>query len=244
MNEFVARNGLISLASASITGSLDVTGSGFFAGNVSIGGNPVSTATVFQVGGGSVSPSAGSSGFLISFGGTMIEAGSSHHDIFATVGLFPHTQTGGTATMGSVATLYVSGEPSATVNEDRYTAFFAGRGIKVQGKLIGTGSGATIAAGAAAGTTPTVNVFGGDLAGVANVTIGTSPPASGTLITITFTSVFKNAPIVILTPINTDTCAKVSNYYVTSTTGNFSILINTTFTTGVKYEFNYMVIGQ
>lgn len=72
------------------------------------------------------------------------------------------------------------------------------------GHLIGSGSTPSIAAGAGAGTSPTVAVSGADLAGVVTVTTGTTPTANAVVATITFARAFAAAPkAVIMRPANT-----------------------------------------
>lgn len=65
-----------------------------------------------------------------------------------------------------------------------------------------SGSGASIAAGAGAGTGPSTSVTGGDAAGKIDITTGTSPSTSATVVTITFNAGYAVAPTVILTPGN------------------------------------------
>ncbi len=74
--------------------------------------------------------------------------------------------------------------------------------------ITSTTSAPTIAAGAGAGTSPTVTVSGTDLGHQVNVTTGTSPATSATVATVTFNVAYGAAPKVIqLTPANSVTAA-------------------------------------
>jgi hypothetical protein len=69
--------------------------------------------------------------------------------------------------------------------------------------LIGGGSAPSIAAGAGAGTGPTIAISGTDVSGVITLTTGTTPTTPATIATITFATAFAAAPKgVILTPSN------------------------------------------
>lgn len=84
------------------------------------------------------------------------------------------------------------------------------------------GSAPTIAAGANNGTsppTPTISANSNDLSGQLNFGTGTTPTA-GAQTTVTFATAFSVAPHVILTPVNS---ASTAAYYVTSTTGGFTV---------------------
>lgn len=53
---------------------------------------------------------------------------------------------------------------------------------------------ATVAAGAGAGTSPTISITGTDLGGTVTLTTGTSPVTAGALFTITFNTAFEVVP--------------------------------------------------
>ena len=74
--------------------------------------------------------------------------------------------------------------------------------------LIGGTAAPAIAAGAGAGTGPTVAVSrASDLSGVIEVTTGTTPTAAGVVATLTFAAAYTAAPNVQLTPANAVTAA-------------------------------------
>lgn len=115
--------------------------------------------------------------------------------------------------------------------------------------LAGLTSAPTIAAGAGAGTSPTVSIASGstDLAGCVNVTTGTLPTGTNAVVaTITFNKSFvTSAPFIVLYPANavTATLSGVSMVFVTSTTTTFVITSGTTALTGsTAYKWNYHVI--
>lgn len=112
--------------------------------------------------------------------------------------------------------------------------------------LIGSGSAPSIAAGAGAGTTPTVSLTGTDLAGAVSVTTGTLPTGTNAVVaTITFNASYSTAPYVVLYPANavTATLSGVSMVFVTSTTTTFVITSGTTALTGATaYKWNYHAI--
>lgn len=70
----------------------------------------------------------------------------------------------------------------------------------------GTTSAPTIAAGAGAGTSPTVSIGSGstDVSGYINVTTGTLPTLSATVATITFNQAYGASPHVTITPANSN----------------------------------------
>lgn len=61
-------------------------------------------------------------------------------------------------------------------------------------QFVPTGSAPTIAAGAAAGTTPTVSITGTNMAGIITVTTGTATTSTATLATVTFNGTLGTVP--------------------------------------------------
>lgn len=105
----------------------------------------------------------------------------------------------------------------------------------------------TIAAGAGAGTSPTVTLSATatDLAGVVNVTTGTTPSAAGVVVTITFNFAYGSAPNILLTPGNSATAALsgATHVYVTSTTTTFVINAGASaLAASTAYTWFYMVM--
>ena len=105
--------------------------------------------------------------------------------------------------------------------------------------LIGNSTAPTIAAGAGAGTIPTVSISGTDLAGTITVTTGTSPTAAGILATITFNTAYGSAPSVVFSDVNDN----VGAVKVSSTTGAFVLTAKTgvTLAASTTYKYNYIV---
>ncbi len=115
--------------------------------------------------------------------------------------------------------------------------------LTVTGHIVSGGSTPSIAAGAGAGTGPTVSVAGTDIAGVITVTTGTGP-ATGKLAGITFASAFTAAPNVVLTPANAN-AAGLQAYVDSATTSTtvFDLDAATTApTASTTYKWYYHVI--
>lgn len=112
--------------------------------------------------------------------------------------------------------------------------------------LIGNSSTPTIAAGAGAGTTPTVSVAGNDIAGAITITTGTSPTASAIVATITFNRPYASAPRVILTPRNSNAAVLTgaATVFVNSeTTTTFVINVGSTnLAASRQYIWNFIAI--
>lgn len=113
-------------------------------------------------------------------------------------------------------------------NWDFYAAsgnpsFFTGT-VSVK-HLIGNGGAPSIAAGAGAGTGPTVFVSGTDTAGAVIIITGTLPTVSSVAATVTFLSAFASNPFMSLTPGNAATAllSGATGVFVTPSTTNFTI---------------------
>lgn len=111
--------------------------------------------------------------------------------------------------------------------------------------LVGSSTAPTIAAGAGAGTSPTVAVTGTDVAGKVSITAGVAASASSIIATITFNTAFAGAPYVQLTPANANAAllSGVTMVYLTSTTATFVINAGTTGLSAGAYVWNYSAIG-
>ena len=133
---------------------------------------------------------------------------------------------------------------SQTSGPTRKTLAFVGDTIT---HIIGNSATPGIAAGAGAGTSPTVSVAGTDLAGAVSITTGTLPTGTNAVVaTITFATAYGAAPYVVLQPSNalTATLTGVSMVFVTSTTTTFVITSGTTaLTAATAYKWNFMVCG-
>lgn len=147
-----------------------------------------------------------------------------------------------------------TGGDSATWNDRElrvtagYTALkWLSTGVKVT-HLGGLSASPGIAAGAGAGTSPTVSLGGNstDIAGVVNVTTGTLPTGTNaTVVTITFDAAYATAPTIVLFPANAITAALsgVTMVYTGSNTTTFTVTSGTTALTGATaYSWYYQVI--
>lgn len=109
--------------------------------------------------------------------------------------------------------------------------------------LISSGSAPAIAAGAGAGTSPTVSIAGTDTAGAITVTSGTLPSVSAAIVTITFATAYGAGPRVVLWPANASASVLSFLPYVTSTTSTFVVNASTVALGGATtYVYNYLVI--
>jgi len=102
----------------------------------------------------------------------------------------------------------------------------------------------TVAAGAAAGTSPTVTIEGGSTAGRITLTTGSSPTTTGVLCTVTLPVTFPTGTIVTVTPADSDSGAHVARWFVGSTTSAFTLNASgTALSAATEYIFNYQVSG-
>lgn len=118
--------------------------------------------------------------------------------------------------------------------------------------ISGFTSAPTIAAGAGAGTSPTVSVATGstDLSGYLNITTGTTCTALATVATITFNIAYASAPkCIIIQPANAATAALTPNAKLvhvpqaTISTTTFELLAGATaLSDATAYQWYYMVI--
>ncbi len=114
--------------------------------------------------------------------------------------------------------------------------------LTVNGHIITGGIAPTIAAGAAACTTPTVSISGNDNAGTITVITGTSCGATtGTMATVTFNSAFGSAPKVMLTPVNIES-ASLAGYNGAVSTASFTLDTTIAPTDATTYKFNYLTV--
>jgi hypothetical protein len=127
-------------------------------------------------------------------------------------------------------------------------ALYVGTNVGLQ-HLIGTSSAPTIAAGAGAGTSPTVSISGTDISGVVSVTSGTTPTGSAVVVTITFNVAYGAAPKAInLTPANANAAGlgTTSMVFIDSagiTTTTFAITSGTIgLVAATSYKWYYQAI--
>jgi len=112
--------------------------------------------------------------------------------------------------------------------------------------IIGGSAAPGIAAGAGAGTGPTVGLSNAtDLSGIVDVTTGTLPTAAAVVATITFASAYGVAPNIQLTPHNAATAllSGATMVFVTSSTTTFVINAGATGLTGATaFSWYYSVL--
>jgi lysophospholipase L1-like esterase len=102
----------------------------------------------------------------------------------------------------------------------------------------------SIAAGSGAGSSPTVSLTGGEQTGVINVTTGTLPTASATVVTVTYHSAFTTNTYPVLQPANAVTAllSGATMVYTTGTSTTFVITAGTTaLTPATTYSWYYYI---
>lgn len=115
-------------------------------------------------------------------------------------------------------------------------------------ELISAGPTPGIAAGAGAGTGPTVAIVGDDAAGVISITTGTTPSASAVVATITFSPPFAAMPRAIsIDPANAATAAlttaAVFEDPTQRTASVFVLMANgVALTASTAYKWQYIVV--
>lgn len=96
-----------------------------------------------------------------------------------------------------------------------------------------------VGSGTAVGGAGTVSISGTDTAGTVSVNFGTGPVA-GIIANITFSNSFSQTPHIVITPVGSS-CANL-NYYVSRTTGGFSIGTTNSAGSGSSCAFDYVAI--
>lgn len=131
----------------------------------------------------------------------------------------------------------------ATINS-RFRAKGTGAYIDLQAHVVSALAGTpTIAAGAGAGTAPTVSVVGNDIRGTITIVTGTAPVA-GLLATITFNQSYASiaAPFVVVGAASAGSGA-LDPYVGTVNTTTFQLACDGTPAASTTYKFNYHTIG-
>lgn len=123
------------------------------------------------------------------------------------------------------------------------------QGITQTFSLKGAGNAPTGAAGPGAGTAPTINVSGTDLGGRIDVTTGTGPAGSATVVTINFDVTQGNAPgAIIISPANAAAAALTGGAQVFAnqpggTVGAWTLDVGATgLAATTAYQWSFMVI--
>ncbi len=109
-----------------------------------------------------------------------------------------------------------------------------------------TGSTPANTPGTGSGTSPTVTVTGNDAAGYVTIATGSSPTASGNIVTVTFSTALTNTPkSIIITPANVNAATELAKFYVDQSTASTTawIIKNTAvaLTASTTYIFYYSV---
>lgn len=91
--------------------------------------------------------------------------------------------------------------------------------------------------GTALGSGGTATVSGSDTGGSVTINTG-SNPAAGCFLTVTFTAKFNSTPHVVVTPVGS--AAAGMSYYITRSTGNFSICTTTAAPASATFGFDYI----
>lgn len=113
-------------------------------------------------------------------------------------------------------------------------------------QLVGNNvNAATIAAGAAAGTSPTVSITGNGLSGEIDIDTGGSTTTTGVIATITLPVAFPNGSRVVITPSTSFAATMVARVFVNSTASAFTLNAAGTAVTAstADLKFFYHVTG-
>lgn len=117
--------------------------------------------------------------------------------------------------------------------------------LAITGHIISGGTTPGIAAGPAAGTSPSLSITGTDTAGTITLTTGTSPAAGAVAVTVNFASNFASAPVVVFSPTNpgASSLSGASAVYVTPGTSSFTLSTwSGGLTASTLYQWSYHVI--
>lgn len=169
-------------------------------------------------------------------------SGSTSNSGNFTIDVGSATGTVGNISIGTInATSITLGKSGGTLTINSGSIFNGS--ITVNKHIIsGNSSGTTtVAAGAAACTTPTVSLAGNDTAGQATITTGSGCASSGALATITFANSYGAAPRIILTPANANGTT-LQYFSGASTTTTFTVNTNTIPVNATTYLYNYYVL--
>lgn len=107
------------------------------------------------------------------------------------------------------------------------------------------GEAPTIAAGAAAGSSPTIAIAGGPLRGKITLTTGSSTTTTGVLFTVTLPVTYPNGVIPAITAADADSGAHAARWFADSAAGNTFTLnaSGTALTAATQYVWYYSVGG-
>ncbi len=226
-----ASTGLISTVTSANTTSFNDTG--IAAGAAASG---VNTTGGISIAGAIQGTSATLSGGLTVAGASLLNG-----SLTATgVALFKNTADSATAFQIQDSSSTVLFGADTTTGKITVRTLDVAFNLTVAGHIISGGSTPSIAADAAACTTPTVSVSGTDTAGVISVTTGTGCGTGGSLSTITFATPFGATPRVTLTPAGAGAAA-LSAYLddASLTTSSFNIGVTNAPVDATTYKWHY-----
>lgn len=227
-SQIAALNGATTVVGSSKQ-TLDVQSDSIFEGQILARSN-LDVAGSLKVGGGLNLPSLNVSGQTslnaAQVGGDLKVAGAA--DIQGQLTLHKGLSVAGTTSFGnlsagtlSVTSLQLSGDLGLN------------RHIVTSGNATGKSSGSALGSGG------TASVSGNDTAGTVNINTGTSPSA-GIFINVSFAHAFSGTPHVIITPVGST--AGSINYYVTRSSGGFSIGDSSVPPAHASFAFDYLVV--
>jgi uncharacterized membrane protein len=103
----------------------------------------------------------------------------------------------------------------------------------------------TTIAGAGAGTGPTINVTGTDVAGLISITVGSAVPAGASVVvTVNYVNGnYTTGSFPVLFPSNGNAASVAAQISAIGNNGSFTITTNNALVTGNNYSWNYHVIG-
>jgi hypothetical protein len=156
-----------------------------------------------------------------------------------------------TAVPSTIQRLIDAGTNSGTLGtlSTHTTKFYVSNigNVGIYRPLVSNGSTPSNSLGTGAGTSPTASITGNDISGYVTINTGTSPTASGDIITITFATALTNTPTSIqLTPANEAAATELTKFYAdqsSASSSSFKIKNTSSALTGsTTYKFYYTII--
>lgn len=213
--KFMLGNGTNSVSGGVLAGSWSVTGLTVSAGGILVsGGITVSTGNL-----------------VVTVGSLTLTAGS----LTVTAGNVSLSNTGGTSIGNS--SWFINNAGTASFASMSTGALNATGLASFSGHVVSTGTAPTLTNGAALGTAPTSSIVGTDISGEINLTYGSSPPAGGVLVTVTFHTAYSAIPNVTLTLVTNVPATTPAILYLANIT-------NAVFTIGVQYGTTSALVGN
>lgn len=136
-------------------------------------------------------------------------------------------------------------------SDDGTNVIQSGTGYFKAPHFLGGSATPAIAAGAAAGASPTVSVVGTDSGGEITIVCANAAGVDGTLATITFANAYANAPSVVISPSNIAAANLVSGgggagvvYPNSTSTASFILSMRDSVLLVTTYKWSYIVVGR